>query len=399
MKIQSIVPLCLLAAPVVLCGQTRISLGGSLSNRAVGSPARGIQSADAPPEGSGAVSEITGPTLGFVFDRAAGVVRRVPGIMGAAGIGDPIQAGFSLAQAYTAPQQDYVVGVTTRGLAVTLISLSHGAVSNTTSLNMVPAGPDRVAFSPSGDSIALYYQSDRRLLALTGIPRTPRILSSSDLTAYPGNLTALAVADGGSAVLAGITQGSAGVLTLYRQDGSSSVILPMSRPAAAQFLWESTDAVVTDQAQGTVDFLKDVTGSMQVRLLSDAGNGLGGPDLVAVDRSGGTVLVGHSGTGAGIAIDLASTTIHTFDCHCVLSTLEPLNGSMAYRITDVNAGKFTMLDGRGSTPVFTLVSQPPSSETCNSGARESRTGPNGSIAPAANEPKGCRPPRNRGGLQ
>lgn len=400
MKSRPIVTLCLLAAaPAVLCGQTRISLGGSLPNHAKASPARGIRSADALPQGTAAVPEIAGPTLGFVFDRATGAVRRVPGVIGAATIGDPIQAGFSLAQAYTAPQQDYVVGISARGLAVTLISLSHGAVSNTAALDLVPAGPDRVAFSPSGDSIALYYKDVRRLLALKGIPGKPQILSSWDLTAYPGDVTALAVADGGSALLAGITQASGGVLVLFRQDGSSSVVLPMNRPAAAQFLWESTDAVVADQAQGTIDLLKNVTGSVEARLLADAGNGLAMPDLLAADRSGRTVLAAQSGTGGGVAIDLATAATQPFDCHCVISTLEPLNGDVAYRITDLSAGKFIMLDASGSSPVFETVSQSQSPATCNISGRPSRTGPGVPFAPAVVEPKGCRPAGNREAIQ
>lgn len=374
-------------------GQTRIFLDHARPTNTLSRP---VASADGTSQAGGsAPSVVAGPTLGFVFDRQAAAVRRVPGISGAANIGGVLRIPIPLATAYTAPQQDYVVGISANDGTVTLVLLSHGVASGTTPLTLVPPAPDRIAFSPSGDSLALFYAGDEKLIALTGIPQAPQIASSWDLSSYGGSLTSLAIKDGGDALLGGITQASGGVLVLFPAGGAANVVLPMSRPAAAQFLWGSRDAIVADQAGGMVYLLKSVDGALQELALTQAENGLAAPDLLAVDRSSRLALVAHSGGSSGLAIDLTNATAQPFECECIISLLEPLNGDLTYRITDLRAGQFLTMDASASPPRFQAIGTPPShsGEACPVGGRTSpRTG---LPAPEFAGPDFCRAPENR----
>lgn len=396
MKNRSVTLPLLLFCAASLDAQTRISLS------AVSPPqARATTPLEASP-GPSANFAITGPTLGFVFDAAAGLVRRVPGIVGAARIGGALPVGQPLAAAYTAPQQDYILGIPAGQSSPLMISLAQGTVTGMQPLNLVPPAPDRVAFSPSGNSMVLYYQSASRLIALTGVPSAPQIVGAWDLTSYLGDLTALAIADQGDAVLAGISPSSAGVLALFQRGATGNVLLPMTRPSAAQFLWGSHDAVVADQAQGVTELIQDVLGSAQVRTLTRPEDGLLHPDLLAVDRFGQTVLIAQSGGAAGLAVGLSTSSLQPFQCGCVISSLEPLNGMRTYRLTALTAGRFRALDASGSAPAFEWIRNPktaPGNGPCVFEGSSPRARPEGAPPLGAVESAGCGAPDRREVLQ
>ena len=350
-------------APALLCfalsactpfyGQTSVSLGPARpANTASGNFRIAVGAAE---NGGTAVPEVVGPTLGFVFDHDIAALRRVPGIPGAASLGESVNASIPLANAFAAPQQDYAIGISASDQSVVLILLSHGAVTSTNALTSVPAAPDRIVFSPSGDSAAFYYRNVRQLIALNHIPQAPQIVSSWDLSPYTGDLTAVAIKDGGNAVLAGITQASGGVVLLLPNGGTPGTLLPMSHPAVAQFLWNSDDAVVADQAQSLVYLLKNVGSSLQTQVLSRPEDGLAEPDLMAIDRFARTVVVAHSGGASGLAIDLAQAAVQPFQCQCVISTFEPLNGDRFYRVSSLRAGQFFAMDASAGTPTFQAI--------------------------------------------
>lgn len=373
--------------------QTRISIGGTKTAKAL---PRAVPSADGTPEPGGLPpSEIASPTLGFVFDRGTAALRRIPGISGMATVGELLSIPIPLAAAYTAPQQDYAVGISALDGAVALISFSRGAVTGMSPLTLVPPAPDRIAFSPSGDSLALFYRGSRQLIAVTGIPQAPKLASSWDLTSYGGELTALAIKDGGDELLGGITQASGGVLVLFPNGGLASVLLPMNRPAAAQYLWGSRDAIVADQAAGTVSLLKRASGSFQQLPVTHPEDGLAGPDLIAVDRAGRTLLVGQSGGPSGLAVDLSTASVASFQCDCVLSALEPLNGNLIYRVTALNAGRLVTMDASGSMPRFQTIGAAEKAFDENCPVRGRRSPLSDSSAPEVTGSVSCRAPGNR----
>jgi hypothetical protein len=384
--------------PIALClgigvfqpasGQTRISIGRAPATSPLLRPVAPAEGTA--PAGGSTPAEIAGPTLGFVFDRQVAGVRRIPGIAGAASVGEALTVPTPLAGAYTAPQQDYVIGISASDGTVTLISLSHGAASGTSPLGMVPPAPDRIAFSPSGDALALFYAGEQKLIALTGIPQAPQIASSWDLSLFGGTLTALAIKDGGDALLGGITQGSGGVLVWFPAGGAASVLLPMSRPAAAQFLWGSRDAVIADQAAAAVYLLKDMGALQELAMTQDYG--VAAPDLLAIDRSGRTVLTGHSGGSTGLAINLLQVTVQPFQCDCVVAKFEPLNGDRIYRVTDLRAGQFVAMDASGSTARFQAIGSQssPAGDSCP--VRGGQTHGGGFYAPAMAGQSSCRAP-------
>lgn len=155
-------------------------------------------------------------------------------------------------------------------------------------------------------------------------------------------------------------------MMLLSNDGSTSLLLPMGHPTAAEFLWGRGDAVVADAGQGQVYLLSNVAGAVSTRVLTRLEDGLANPDLVAVDRFAQTAVVGQRGGSGGLRVNLADGSVQPFDCGCAMSVMEPLNGNASYRLTDVQAGQFFALDNSGANAVVQTILQTAPAPLCTS---------------------------------
>ncbi len=180
------------------------------------------------------------------------------------------------------------------------------------------------------------------------------------------------------------------------------MLLPMTHPSAAQFLWGSRNVVVADEGVGLVYLLKNLGGALESNVLSRPEDGLANPDLLAVDRFGRTLLVGRSGESSGLAIDLAQDNVRQFQCDCAIMVFEPLNASSVYRITALNAGQFVMMDASGAAPVFQTIRRPqvnPADGGCTVRRRPSRLLGSQTVAPPLAGSEICRAPSGQGAPQ
>jgi len=308
---------------------------------------------------------VSGPTLTYVFDSEAGGIRRVLGIDGSASVGNRISIGQKLSAASTSPQQDYVVGLSEAGL-VTLISVSHGAVIAVNPLASVPASPDKIVFSPSGNSVGLYYSKTTTAIFLSGVPANAAPGSVWDLSQYGGAVSSLAVQDNGVG-LAGITLGGgSGSLVLLGANGSTSALTAAGTPSAIQFLWGQNNAIVADSSRGTVNLLRNVGGALESQALVREGDGPSHPDLVAVDRFSQRAVAAQQGTNAGLSIDLSSGTLRPFACNCSISRLEPMSGISIYRVSDYSQGQFGVLTATEGDVRFWIIGVSPAARRVRS---------------------------------
>ncbi|HEY1217850.1 MAG TPA: hypothetical protein VGF03_02855, partial [Bryobacteraceae bacterium] len=74
--------------------------------------------------GSSIVTTLSGPRLGLVFDRAAGGLRPISGIPGAATTGEPLALGLTISRAEISPAQDAALVLNARSSSVALIRAS-----------------------------------------------------------------------------------------------------------------------------------------------------------------------------------------------------------------------------------------------------------------------------------
>src|SRR5262249_36640827 len=121
---------------------------------------------------------------------------------------------------------------------------------------------DLITFGPSGSSAVLYDNAPGRIQVITGLPDAPSIARELNL---PGgaasSLTALAVSDNGSALLAGFSSDSGSSISLLQAEGGTRFVAAVRHPSVIAFLSHSGDAVVTDDADNRVWLIRDVVGA------------------------------------------------------------------------------------------------------------------------------------------
>ena len=178
---------------------------------------------------------LRGPVIGLVDDETAGI-RPILGIPGAATLGPALLARTGLASVALAPDHDYVLAILTEGRQVVIVS-NLSTAPNAAVLD-VPADPSRIVFSPSGDAAALFYADTARVAAITGLPGSPAISWTLDLAGMQGGLTALAISDGGGAVLVAASGEPAPVWMAASKEGQRFLYAASASPSLTFFFQE-----------------------------------------------------------------------------------------------------------------------------------------------------------------
>ena len=191
-----------------------------------------------------------GPRLGLVLDSAAGSLRPIGGIPGAAITGEPLRLGFAISRAAFSPAQDAALVVKASDSSLVLVRAVGGAWV-ASSLDAVQPAPDLMAFSPGGSAAALYYAAGR-VQILTGLPDAANVAGELDVSGLPAPVTAMAVDDAGSFLL--MAAGQAESVSLYRAPmGSPPSQVTMFRSVSALRLFDAgRKALVTDAIAATV---------------------------------------------------------------------------------------------------------------------------------------------------
>jgi hypothetical protein len=292
-----------------------------------------------------AESGITGSVLGFLFDPANGI-QPILGVPGAATIGPPLDLGMQLLSVAVSPQQDYALATTDSDGTLTIGLGSSVSLRRQT----ISVAPDALAaLSPTGSAAAVYDQGRNRIQVITGLPDAPAITCEFDLSALPGALLALAISDGGDAVLAGFSDGVVALVS----DGRVRTISAPERATAARFLRKSGDAVIAGRSG--VYLVRDVTGAAETTLLAAEADGISEPIAVAASNDGKRVFAASARSRAVAVIELAAGAITVTSCSCEPSALAALNGNAVFRLTEPSGGPVWLFDGDSSEPRIVFV--------------------------------------------
>jgi hypothetical protein len=290
---------------------------------------------------------LTGPILGFLFDREAGGVSPILGFPGAASLGPGLNLEMPLVAAEISPRQDHLVGVAAGDAAVVSVSLASGRASARRIDGAAPA-PDRIALSPTGSAAALYYRETRVIQTFVGLPDDPSQAGEIDLGAVPGVLTAFAVSDGDPAVLAAFSEGDSGAVFTIQPGGPLRFVLGTRGAAIVRFA-AGGDALIADVLDDKVYLVRDAAGQKAAIDLAGAGDGIAAPAGLAV--SGSLAFVANSRAGTITVIDLAGGPVRTIDCGCTPTGLAALGGGAVFRLNEPsNSGPLWILDAGGLEP-------------------------------------------------
>ena len=235
---------------------------------------------------------LSGPTLGLVFDSSQSALRPIRGIPGAASLGDPVNAGFSLASATVSPQQGYAIALKADDSSVVLVR-AGGASAAIPGARPAPA---LVVFSPAGTAAALYDSGAGRVQILTGLPDAAAVQSDVDISALAGPVAALAVDDAGSSLFLAV--GPAETVSLYRiaADGASQFLAPFRSVAALRLSGNGREALLADSAAGARTTVRRYRADAVILLL-------GIPLYKRAGVGSGQVSVEFSGNPLGVLLD------------------------------------------------------------------------------------------------
>ena len=302
---------------------------------------------------AGQQGQITGPSMGLVYDGAARAVRPVVGIAGAARIGAAMDFGFDLSAAYVAPHLDSALVVDAHG------SPRLFRVRGQTVAELAVPGLSRatrhVAFSPSGSALAL--DSGAAVLVIAGLPDAPVVARTVEFPRSPRRdrepaaRTSIAISDDGAELLL-VASGS---VLLLDSEGSRG-LMPAGADALVAFAAGSHDAAVLDPRGAGLVLWRDLGGAAGRQALAPAGDALAAPAGLAFSADGRRLLVAGAAAKAVAVIDAASGAASSFPCSCTPVVLEPMGP--LFRLTEPGPEPLWFLDPRAGEERILFVPVP-----------------------------------------
>ena len=290
---------------------------------------------------------LSGPVLGYIFDRDAGGLRPLGGIPGAALLGGIVDAGVRLTAGAAAPGGRFVIGIDEDAQPVMLV-MDSGAMARR-ALAGASAGVDRIALSPGATAAALFSSSGAWIEVVAGLPAEPKLSRRIDVSSLAFAPRMIAVSDDAAIVLAAGDGPSAPV---WFDAAGGAHEFPLAAPSALSFRPRSHDAVFIDSAAGEISFASGIGAAAEYSVLPGfdavpsavaAGFSADGPRFYIANRDGTIARFGLDGAAPD-----------TVSCGCTPEGLEPLGGSV-FLLRQAAGGAPLLVDGSGETPRVLFV--------------------------------------------
>ena len=322
-------------------------------------------SACAVPSYSQDPAAIGGFTLGYVFDRRSSGLKPLVGIPGAAVLAAQLDAGVAIRQAYVSPRQNYAVALTDDAA---LLVIFHSATDppGVSTLGFPSSSATVVALSPDGSAGAFYSASEAVIRVVTGLPSAPAIVRSVPATATSGSIRLLAVSNDAAQIVAATDADGSCTLSRIDPDGSARTLAGSTHISALQFMGESRNLLVSDDADNTVSMVQDVSGSAALQLLAGAADGISGPAGLDVSLDGKLVIVADSSGRNVLVFDSSGSQRAMYPCPCTPAGLGRLNGNSVFLLNGLSdSGPLWLFDGDNATPRVLFV---PAGENTTAGS-------------------------------
>jgi hypothetical protein len=291
------------------------------------------------------VQRIEGPVLGFSVDQTAGI-RPILGVPGAATLGPAVISATGLAGGTLSPGRDYALALLAGGREVVVVK-NLRATAGASVLDVAP-GPARIAISPSGNAAALYYAEPARVQVMAGLPESPSVSWSLDLSGLSGDPAALAVSDGGGAVLVASAGEPASVWLASQGVGQRFLYTAAGSPSLA-FLVGSLDAAIADGAAGAVVLVRDPAGEPQVTPIGGQAEGVSHPLAIAAAQDNSRIFVANAQPAGVVSLSLTGEDPATLTCACTPTGLERMAGGAVFRLNEPGGGPIWLLDAAGAS--------------------------------------------------
>jgi hypothetical protein len=311
-----------------------------------------------PPNAAGpATNQVGTAILGFTAGPAPLQLSAILGVFGAARISQPVAVPETVTRLYLSARQHYaLVEQNSAGpLAIwnldETVLLDH-KVSGDGLVAIAGAlpHPDLVAFSPRGESVALYASASRQLQVVAGMPNKAFIKKTQPLES-PATITMIAVSDDANVV---VTKDSVGDLQVSTGDTNWRPVYGAYSPLAWSFIPNSHDLIISDSQENAV-FLIEQADSKNARVVL-AENCL--PDQLAVTSAGEILAALDSKRSILWTIDLKSLGSN------VTTSAQNLNS-----LTMLRNGNTFIASSRTAGPTLLKISNSAAVEAAALGAR------------------------------
>ena len=329
-------------------------------------------------ESSSANPSVNLPVLGFVVDQSGGL-RPVMGIAGSASVGSPLNLGFSVMQAAVPPGHDYILAMTgnsawpvllqVRGNTIAVRAMGSSTTRNTASCDQpdgidnrtryscdadtafdAPAGIDSIAVSPTGSVAGLFSASQGRIYAYGNLSQTPTLLGALDTSAI-GNISTFGISDDGNTVLAAGSSPNTGSLYVINVGQQPRLIGSIQHPSAIQFLRNSGNAVVADDADNKVYQLTNG----QLVVLASSNDGIATPEGLGISNDNQKIFVANIGSSAVTTLSLNGAAAQSMPCNCALIGIQPTSADSVFAVTAFTGGPISLFDGGSATSRMLFV--------------------------------------------
>ena len=193
--------------------------------------------------------------LGFMAGPAPLELRAILGVFGAARISQPVAVPETVTRLYLSTRQQYALVEQNSGAPLAVWSLDETVLLNRQAGDdglVAIAGalphPDLVAFSPRGESVALYSSVSRQLQVIGGMPNKAFIKKTGPLES-PVTIAMIALSDDASVV---VTKNSAGEIQISNGDTSWRPFYGAYSPLAWAFIPKTHDLIISDFQENAV---------------------------------------------------------------------------------------------------------------------------------------------------
>lgn len=298
---------------------------------------------------SGAEStSMRGPVSGYVFNSESGSVRPVLGMPGSSTLGEPLPSGTAIGRASISTEQNFAIVSIGESRTPAVLNLGDPLGEPVTIQGLAP-GDYSVALSPAGKAAALLEAESgtihivERIASAPGVAAPIRVPGAS----HPSRI---AISDDGARLLVVTRDGDSDVLTLLDNGGNVLSSTRLGEVAAAEFLFDSYDALVADR--GRRELL--LTGAAGIRLLLDS-SVLVEPVAVAASRHNRRAVVADAKSQAVVSVGLNGEAVLVTACPCEVSGLQRFQGNAVFLLTSASSKPMWVFDGDAASPRVVFV--------------------------------------------
>jgi hypothetical protein len=284
------------------------------------------------------------PILGYVFDSEIRAIRPIAGIIGNSRIGAALPLTLEIDKVAFLPDHRHAIVGSNDNLEVLVLDLQG---TKSVPIAGAPSSLTEIRMSPDGSAAALYYSTDKKVLVVVGLPTSPAIQATIDVSFAESPLRRFAVSNNGSVALLHFSLPEQDSLYTWTVASGPRYLMAASRVSDMRFI--SDDAVILDSGNDQALLIRNVREQATPALIADSRDGLSDPIGIATS-SRGEIYIGGS-TGTILVLDSMGHILKAVHCGCAISTMTALANSAVLLTDRINQPLF-VLDGSESDQIL-----------------------------------------------